>query len=173
MGTLHDSYGFNTDTNLTTVPIQHTLIAIAATKAGSVAPGAVVKRGEKLSYTLVVTNTGAESIAALRIVDEVNDQGGKAQCFGVVPNTVVTSRGTAGVTQNGGAERIEVAVGALATGEAVNVSFDAIVRSTFACSQAFNQASIYNGSVLLSETNLVVNPIEPLKRVLLPLIRRN
>ena len=173
IGTLQDSYGFNTSTNITTVPIQHSLIAVASTKAGSAAPGAIVKRGEKLSYTIAVTNTGAESIGALKLVDEVNDQGGKAQCFSVVTNTVVTSRGTANTTQNGNIQRVEITVGALANGEVVNVSFDAIVRSTFACSQAFNQASIYNGVVLLADTNIVTNPIEPLKRVLLPLVRRS
>jgi uncharacterized repeat protein (TIGR01451 family) len=173
VGALHDSYGFNTNSNLTSVPIQHTLIAVISNKAGSAAPNAVVKRGEKLSYTIVVTNTGAESIPALRIVDEVNDQGGKAQCFSVVANTLTTSRGAATVTPSGNTERIEVVVGALANGEAVTVNFDAIVRSTFACSQVFNQASIFNGQVLLAETNLVSNPIEPLKRVMLPIVRRN
>jgi uncharacterized repeat protein (TIGR01451 family) len=158
---------------LTSVPIQHTLIAVISNKAGSAAPNTVVKRGEKLSYTIVVTNTGAESIPSVRIVDEVNDQGGKAQCFSVVANTLTTSRGAATVTPSGNTERIEAVVGALANGEAVTVNFDAIVRNTFACSRVFNQASIFNGQVLLAETNLVSNPIEPLKRVMLPIVRRN
>ncbi len=178
VGTLQDSYGYNTDTNLTSVAINHSLIAVAATKAGSIAPGVVVSRGAKLSYTLVVTNTGAEAIPTVRIVDEVNDQGGKAQCFSVAPNTVVTSRGTANVTQSGSTQRVEVTVGALAAGEAVNVSFDAIVRSAAACVQVFNQALVYNGALLLAETNVVSNPIEPppaepaKKFMFLPLVRR-
>jgi hypothetical protein len=172
-GVLQDSYGFNTNTALTVMPIQHSLIAVVSNKAGSAGAGAVVKRGEKLSYTIVITNTGAESIAAMRIVDEVNDQGGKAQCFGVVANTLSTSRGTTSETQTGNTQRIEVSVGALAPGETVSVAFDATVRSSFACTQVFNQASVYNAQVLLADTNVVANPIEPLKRVLLPIVRKS
>jgi uncharacterized repeat protein (TIGR01451 family) len=181
-GVLEDSYGFNSNTNLTSIPIQHTLIAVASTKAGSVGAGVVVTRGAKLGYTLAVTNTGAEAISVLRIVDEVNDQGGKAQCFSIVAASVVASRGTANVTQTGNTQKLEVTVGVLASGEAVNVSFDAVTRSGIAsasCTQVFNQATLYNGALLLAETNVVANPLEPYvppaptqRFMYLPLIRK-
>jgi hypothetical protein len=62
------------------------------------------------------------------------------------------------------------------------VSFDAVTRSGIAsasCTQVFNQATLYNGALLLAETNVVANPLEPYvppaptqRFMYLPLIRK-
>jgi uncharacterized repeat protein (TIGR01451 family) len=171
-GDVSDIYGFNTSTSLTAIPVFERDIAISSAKSNNLANQTQVKRGELLTYTIVVTNTGSQALADLKLVDEVNDQGGKAQCIIVNQSTIAASKGTVSFTQPNNRQRIEISFGSVASSETVTVSFQANVRNALGCANAFNQATLFNGTLLLGDTNLVSNPVEPPQRVYLPAVRR-
>jgi uncharacterized repeat protein (TIGR01451 family) len=152
-----DNYDNVILTNRSVIPVYHAY-RVRAVKSNNKASSAILLNSERITYTVVVTNTGDKNIGNMRLVDNmenVSSTGNK--CMNVFSDTIITSRGSYTYSQPYYyANLIEVNAGSFAVGEVMTLTFQA--KPCFGAPVYIeNQAIVFSDTVLLGYSNSISN----------------